>query len=313
MTGWLFIGIALGLLLAIPVSRAWARRVERRVTASERRAQHAERLAELGTMTGGLAHEIKNPLSTVGLNVQLLQEDVADAQKLTAQLAQDSADSQPQANGPRAQADLQENLGRVARRLDGLHRETQRLRDILEDFLRFAGRMKLDLQPTDVHALLEELTDFFAPQAEDAGVRLRLDLQAQQHHAPADAALLKQAVLNLMLNAVQAMQQAKQATNPVAHGGCDELHLRTSNANDAPGVIVHVTDTGPGIPDEVRPRIFEPYFSNKRGGTGLGLPTTKRIVDEHHGRLTVHSETGQGTAFSIWLPTQSGETARSTP
>ncbi len=296
MWTWLFIGVALGLLLAIPTARVWSRRVERRALDSERRAQRAERLAELGTMTGGLAHEIKNPLSTVGLNVQLLQEDIADAQKSVHAMRE----AQPQANGPR---DLQDSLGRVSRRLDGLHRETQRLRDILEDFLRFAGRVQLHREPTDLHRLLTELADFFEPQASDAGVRLRLDLQADPHTADVDAALLKQAILNLMLNAIQAMQAARNANPPQPHGGGDELHLRTSGTPDSGTVNIHITDTGPGIPADVLPRIFEPYFSTgKKGGSGLGLPTTKRIIEEHDGQLTAHSEEGRGTAFTATLP-----------
>jgi signal transduction histidine kinase len=283
----LFTGIGLGLLGALPAAWWWSRRTERRVRALERRALAAERLAELGTMTGGLAHEIKNPLSTIGLNVQLIQEDLAD---LEPHLDADG-DAEPR-----------ESLARTRRRVDGLHRETDRLRHILEDFLRFAGRVELDLQPTDLNALCGELIDFFQPQADEARVRLRADLMPGPLTVPADAGLLKQALLNLLINACQAMVEAREQSLP--HGGANELILRTSPAGEPKQerVAVHVTDTGPGIEPEAVKRIFEPYFSTKRGGTGLGLPTTRRLVEEHGGTLTVHSEPGRGTDFVLTLP-----------
>ncbi|MEM1099115.1 MAG: ATP-binding protein [Planctomycetota bacterium] len=315
MSVWtgLFIGLGVGLLLSLPAAAAWSRLAERRVLRSQKRAQRAERLAELGTMTGGLAHEIKNPLSTIGLNVQLLQEDLDDAKR---ELPEDAHPDHPRLAA--RDADLRDRLDRVSRRLDGLHRETQRLRDILDDFLKFAGRLQLHREDTDLHGIVEELADFFAPQADDAGVQLRLDLHAAEHTVSVDAGLLKQALLNLMLNATQAMTQARSSDQ--AHGGANELHLRTSLAERDKqrkrgssggthrGVCIHVTDTGPGIPEDVLPRVFEPYFSKKRGGTGLGLPTTKRIIEEHGGSLTVHSEPSRGTSFTITLPLAEPET-----
>lgn len=298
MWSYLFIGLGIGTLLAIPLAAGWGRRTERRVRHLEQRARAAERLAELGTLTGGLAHEIKNPLSTVGLNVQLLQEDVRD-------LAQD----------PGLSANHHDGLGRVQRRLESLSRETQRLRDILEDFLRFAGRVELDTQPTDLHQMIGELIDFFEPQAREAHINLRTQLAAENATVNADAPLLKQAMLNLLINAVQAMQLAKEKKQP--HGGANELIVRTERARAARSTMgtgstagiagnelrIHVTDTGPGMTPEIAAKVFQPYFSTKRGGTGLGLPTSRRIVEEHHGHLTVHADPGRGTNFTITLPT----------
>jgi signal transduction histidine kinase len=290
MWSYLFLGIGLGLLAAIPLAGIWGRRTERRVRQLERRTRSAERLAELGTLTGGLAHEIKNPLSTVGLNVQLLQEDVQT-------LAQDAGLDESHIEG----------LGRVQRRLESLRRETQRLRDILEDFLRFAGRVELDTRPTDIHTLIDELTDFFEPQARDAGVNLRTQLSANPSVVPADAALLKQALLNLLINATQAMTKAREESQP--HGGADELIVRTECGKTLDGdeLRIHVTDTGPGMAGEVVQKIFQPYYSTKRGGTGLGLPTSRRIVEEHGGHVTAHSEPGQGTDFTLTLPAKTPE------
>jgi len=281
----LFVGLGIGVLASIPVAAVWGRRTERRVRQLEQRTRAAQRLAELGTLTGGLAHEIKNPLSTVGLNVQLLQEDVHG-------LSRDGGLSDSHHEG----------LGRVQRRLESLSRETHRLRDILEDFLRFAGRVELDTQPTDLHVMIGELIDFFEPQAREAQVNLRTQLAADPSTVSADAPLLKQALLNLLINAVQAMAQARE--RELAHGGADELIVRTERSRSPGGdeLRIHVTDTGPGMSDGVAAKVFQPYFSTKRGGTGLGLPTSRRIIEEHGGHLTVHADPGRGTDFIISLP-----------
>ena len=285
MWSYLFIGLGAGVLASIPIAAVWGRRTERRVRQLELRARAAERLAELGTLTGGLAHEIKNPLSTVGLNVQLLQEDVHD-------LSEDAGLTQSHHEG----------LVRVHRRLESLSRETHRLRDILEDFLRFAGRVELDTQATDLHTTIGELMDFFEPQANEANVNLRSQLQADPATLQADAGLLKQALLNLLINAVQAMTQAREKNLP--HGGADELIVRTERGKTLGGeeLRIHITDTGPGMTAEVAEKVFQPYFSTKRGGTGLGLPTSRRIIEEHGGHLSVHADPGRGTDFVISLP-----------
>ena len=286
MWTWLLLGVALGMLLALPLAWAWGRRTARRVRRLEKRAQASERLAELGRMTGGLAHEIKNPLSTIGLNIQLLREDLAEvAHDVT---ASDNAASH--------------KLAGIQRRFDGLARETNRLREILEDFLRFAGRIELEREPVDINELIDELVDFYQPQAHAAGVRLRTQLEASPAIALADAALLKQAMLNLLINATQAMTDAREKGAP--HGGADELIVRTQRERplEDPEIRVHVIDTGPGMDEPTARRVFEPYFSTKRRGTGLGLPTTRRIIEEHGGHLDVHAEPGRGCEFVFALP-----------
>ncbi|MFP4145265.1 MAG: two-component system sensor histidine kinase NtrB [Phycisphaeraceae bacterium] len=286
----LVIGILLGVLATVPAAYVWNRRTERRVRQLEQRTRSAERLAELGTLTGGLAHEIKNPLSTVGLNIQLLQEDL-----------QEIADDAPEGALPA------ERMQRVQRRFNSLHRETQRLREILEDFLRFAGRVELDREPTDLNGLVDELCDFYEPQARAAGVHLRTQLDAIPAETAVDHGLLKQALLNLLINATQAMAAAREKEVP--HGGANELILRTERQRSELGEDVlrlHITDTGPGMTGETQEKIFQPYYSTKRGGTGLGLPTTRRIVEEHGGYIAVHSEVGRGTDFIVVLPATQG-------
>lgn len=269
-----WIGLGCGILLTLPLAVWSSRRTARRVQRLEQRARTAERLAELGTLTGGLAHEIKNPLSTIGLNLQLLRESMTDA-KLPEPLA-----------------------GRLLSRIASLASETDRLRGILEDFLAFAGRMKLDLQPTDINDLIVQLADFYHAQAEASGVHLRTQLDPAARAVPADPTLLKQALLNLLINATQAMVEARYSGKP--HGGSNDLIIRTAPHPD--GIDIHVIDTGPGIDPAAQARIFRPYFTTKKGGTGLGLPTTRRIIDEHGGRITLHSDPARGSDFTIHLP-----------
>ena len=257
-------GAFFGAVVVGIASRTLLRAGSRRARSAERRASEAERLAELGSMTSGLAHEIKNPLSTVGLNAQLIEEGLNDL-------------------------DLPlENTAPLRRRVSALGREVARLREILTDFLQFAGQMRLEKQPHDLVALLEELADFFHPQAESKGILLRSDLPSLPLEVEVDEGLLKQAVLNLMLNAVQAMQ--------------DQGDLIVRLESDALEARIHIIDTGPGVPEDLRESIFHPYVSGSKGGTGLGLPTTRRIVEEHGGRLTLDVLEGQGSDFVIHLP-----------
>jgi signal transduction histidine kinase len=233
----------------------------RRMVRLENRALTAQRLAELGTLTGGLAHEIKNPLSTVLLNLQLLQEDLDPA---------DPAHS------------------RMVARLNTVTREASRLRDTLDDFLRFAGKIELRKQSVDLNHLLEELVDFFAPQAQLSRVQLRFKPWTGPLMVEIDPRLIKQTILNLMLNALQAMPT----------GG--ELIISAAIAGD--DAVVDVIDTGAGISADVVGKIFQAYYSTKKGGTGLGLAMAQRIVQEHGGSLSVSSEVGKGSDFRVKLP-----------
>jgi signal transduction histidine kinase len=270
----LIVGCVLGAAVATLAARLLIKRALAKVRVAERRAQGAEKLAELGAMTSGLAHEIKNPLSTIGLNAQLLGEGVDE-------LAIDA-----------------DEKGRLQRRIGALRREVERLRGILSDFLEYAGELRLDLSNANVNEAVGELVDFFQPQAEQNRVRLRADLASEGMLATIDVKHVKQALLNLMLNAVQAMAQSPE-------GRPRELIVQTRRVREADrteSIAIHVIDTGPGITPEAREKLFKPYFTTKAGGTGLGLATTRRLIEAHHGRLDVHSEVGQGTDFTVLLP-----------
>ena len=261
--GW---GLMIGLFGGLAGASLAAVSFYRRMLSSERRARHSERLAELGTLTGGLAHEIKNPLSTVQLNLQLLQEDLPVGDQVYA---------------------------RINNRLNLVQRETSRLRDILDDFLRYAGKLELDRQPVDLNLVLEELVDFFTPQAQVNRVQARWKPSAQPVIVNGDPKLIKQAVLNLMLNAVQAM---------TGKSGPKGGELILAARRDETEAVIDVIDTGGGIPPDALHSIFDAYYSTKKGGTGLGLAMALRIVQEHGGRITVTSEVGKGSNFQVHLP-----------
>lgn len=277
--GSFVLGVGLTLILAVPLAVLWTRRSARRARSLERDSRHAHRLSELATLTGGLAHEIRNPLTTLRLNLDLLAEDWKD-------LTPD---------------EFAEVARRSLHKLATLKRETERLDDILEDFLRYAGQHKLQLESVDLNRVVNELLEFFGPQAAAGHARLRPGLASQPLLVRLDVNLFKQAVLNLLINAQQAMSaavDAGEAGDPAASGG--DLMVRTYRADKS--ACLEVADTGPGIPSDRIEKIFEAYYSTKRGGTGLGLPTTRRIVEEHAGRIDVHSEPGKGTSFTIRLP-----------
>jgi len=266
---WILLGCVIGAMIAAMVSRVAISRAAIRARVSQKRAQSAQRMAEIGSMTSGLAHEIKNPLSTIGLNAQLLGEAIED-------LTIDEHEKR-----------------RMSRRVGALRSETDRLRGILEDFLEYAGEMRLDRLSTDLNALIEQLADFFHVQAQINGVQIRLDPAPSQVLMEIDANHIKQALLNLMINAVNAMKDSSDQGN--------ELILRV-DSDDTGRHAIHVIDTGPGIAPEDQERIFHPYFTTRAAGTGLGLPTARRIAEAHGGSLELHSEPGKGSDFSIVLP-----------
>lgn len=284
---WLVLGLVIGLIGMLPVVRFLLRRAELRARSAERRARTSERLAELGSMTSGLAHEIKNPLSTIGLNAQLLSEGLSESELPV------------------------EQRERLQRRLGSLSREVERLRGILTDFLQFAGRIKLDAQRHDVNEIISEVCDFFHPQCDQANVMLRTQLPGHAVFAEVDEGHLKQALLNLMINAVDAMRSHEPVGNGIQKGEGGhrrgDLMLRLEDTD--PNILrIHVIDTGPGFEPEKLERIFQPYVSGKAGGTGLGLPTARRIIEEHGGHLTAHSEVGRGSDFCIELPRNQPQT-----
>lgn len=225
------------------------------------RAQYAE----IAQLAGGLAHEIRNPLSTMQLNLDLLAEDFQ-------------------------QAETQRDR-RILQKIERVRKESHRLQDILEDFLRFVRVQELRLRPADLNEAVDVLRDFQEGQAAAHGVVIRVQYAKDLPLIPLEVELFKQALLNLTLNALHAMPD----------GG--ELILTTRREPDR--AVLEVTDTGLGIAPELQPRIFDAFFSTRPGGNGLGLPTVRRIVEAHGGTIELESEPGKGSKFTIRLPLKS--------
>lgn len=228
----------------------------------EARSEKAERLAFLGTVAAGLAHELRNPLSTLSMNLQLLKEDWQN---------------------PITPKEL-----RTSRAIDVLLEEARRLEQVLNDFLRFAGALRIERRATDLNQLMDGVLDFVEPGADRLGITVRRIYEKELDRLLIDPNYLKQAFLNLVRNAQEAMP------------GGGELIVRTARVGDM--AQVELTDTGKGIPPEEVENILQAYYSTKEGGSGLGLPMARRIIEQHGGELHLESEVGKGTKFMIRLP-----------
>lgn len=229
-------------------------------------------VAFLSRLAGGLAHEIKNPLSTMAINLTLLEEEWKRA-------ALARSPEHPELS-PREQ--------RCMKRVATLKREVQRLEVILDEFLRYARGGEVNRAPKDLVGIVREVLEFVEPQDELATIRHHVDLPSSLPLVMLDEGAFRQALLNLLVNARQAMPA----------GG--ELLVRL--AREGNFAVLTVTDTGVGMDEEALRRCFEVYWSTKKNGTGLGLATTRRIIEEHGGTIDVISELGRGTSFRVVLP-----------
>lgn len=231
----------------------------------------SDQYAALAELAGGFIHEIKNHLGTLGLNLQLLAEDFADPQN--------------------------QRERRALQRVQRLQTECQRLADLSNDFLRFARIKDLTLRPADLSKVLEEMIDFFGPTARAHNIDIKSFVPTDLPLVHLDIDLFKQALLNLLLNAQQAMPE----------GGSITFQAQFEHAGQADGwVRLSIIDNGKGIPPHLVPKIFEPFFSTRMSGTGLGLPTTRKIIEAHHGGIEVQSEVDKGTKFMVRLPVKEG-------
>lgn len=242
---------------------AMGRAVEER----ERELVRSERLAAIGKMAAMITHEVRNPLSSIGLNAELLDEELGD---------------------------LVGGSGEEARSIcRAITREVDRLTAITEEYLSLARLPKPRLAPTSVAALVTDLGRFIEGALAKRSVALVIDVGDEARSAMADEGQIRQALLNVLRNATEA----------VASRGGGRVAIRT-RATDA-RVTIEVVDDGPGIPAELRERLFEPFVSTKDGGTGLGLAITHQIVKDHGGSIQVSSDTS-GTTFTIDLPLAPG-------
>lgn len=230
------------------------------VAKAQNRAVANERLAAIGKMAAHVTHEIRNPLSSIGLNIELLEENLAQA-----------------------------GIGGESKSLLGaITREVQRLEHLSEEYLRVARLPEPRMESEDVASKVREIVAFAKPEIDRAGLELVLTVGDEIPPALFDEGQLRQAILNVLRNAREAM----------GDGGAIDVYVRA----DGMSVVVGVDDRGSGIPDDVRSRIFDPFFSTKGEGTGLGLAITRQIVEAHGGSIMVEPREGGGTSFRILLP-----------
>jgi PAS domain S-box-containing protein len=224
--------------------------------------RRAESLASLTTLAAGVAHEIKNPLGSISIHIQLIRKALQGKDEVPVPF--------------------------LERHLSVVDEEIDRLNKIVVDFLFAVRPMDVQLRDGDPGELLSGIADFIRPEAERAGVMVELAAAEGLPRVGLDERLMKQALLNLVKNALAAMP------------GGGKLRLVAERVEDE--VRLTVEDSGVGISEEDLPKIFEPYFTTKENGTGLGLTITFKIVREHDGEITVSSRPGQGSSFTINLP-----------
>ena len=233
----------------------------------ETRLRRAENLASLTTLAAGVAHEIKNPLGSISIHLQLLQKVLAK---------------------------MNYTNSKTDKYLNVIKEEVDRLNRIVVDFLFAVRPMKTELREGDINKLISQMMDFVTVEMEQSKILCFLELDENVPKIMMDERLLKQAMLNLVKNAQAAMPQ----------GGV--LTIATNFADNE--IRISICDTGMGISVENLAKIFEPYFTTKETGTGLGLTLVYRIVREHQGEIAVDSAPDTGTEFKIILPVPQKET-----
>ncbi|RLS39097.1 MAG: two-component sensor histidine kinase [Planctomycetota bacterium] len=234
---------------------------------SAERERLLRQYAEIATLAGGLAHEVRNPLSTIQMNLELMAEDL--------------------------EAATDPHLGRIRRKLETMRRECHRLESILNAFLQFARAGEMQRTTTSLNRIVTEFLEFYRPEAQSSGIDVSPHLATDLPLVSVDETLIRQVLANLFRNAQQAMPDGGQ------------IDVQTSAHNER--VTLCVIDTGKGMDERARKKAFEPFFSTKSNGSGLGLPTVRKIIEAHGGTIYCESEPSRGTKFTIELPASSIE------
>lgn len=217
---------------------------------------------ELAELAGSLAHEIKNPISVIHMNADLLSEELTDVQW----------------PGRR----------RAEAKVDIIRQQCQRMENLLRDFLRFSRLRDLQMTPGSLNEQVEKVLRMFQPQADRQNVEVLSYLDPDLPSLLLHSDSLQASLINLVKNALEAMEDGGQ------------LIVRTYVSPR--GVALDLIDTGCGMEDNTAIHMFEPFYSTKSGGSGLGLPTARKIIEAHGGRISVQSELGRGTKFVIEFP-----------
>ena len=253
----------------------------RRLAQAQEQARRSERLAALGQLSAGLAHEIRNPLGVIKGSAEMLTQKLGQADPLSAELA-----------------------GYISS-------ETNRLSALVTRFLDFARPLHADLSPQDITQVLDRALNDVAMVRKDAPVRVEKDYAASLPPVPIDESLCQQAFVNIVQNAYDAMG---------SEGGLLRVSARKVQLGERGGVEIHIDDTGPGIPAELREQIFNPFVTTKKTGVGLGLSIVSKIIDGHHGSIRIEGSSegaaGEktGARFVIFFPvTASATTSAAEP
>ncbi len=217
---------------------------------------------ELAELAGSLAHEIKNPLSVIRMNMDLLAEDFEDAEN------------------PRER--------RAMTKIDTVQKQCTRLENLLRDFLKFARLRDLELSSGSLNETVDRVLDMYDHQARESGVEIIRYLDPALPSIKMDEQTLHAALLNLVKNSLEAMSEGGQ------------LLARTRLIRS--GVALDLIDTGCGMDSQTALNMFDAFYSTKNGGSGLGLPTARKIIEAHGGRISVQSEVDRGTQFTLEFP-----------
>jgi len=256
----LAIGVSLVLLMVGLGYVIYAYRRNQKLQAAARKA---DRMAYVGTLSSGLAHEIRNPLNSMNMNVQLIEEELEDI-------------------GIEGESEIRDML-------QGTRREVARLERLVSSFLAYARPTDLELRATSINDLVGEILSFLEVEIREKGIVLQTRFAENLPDLSLDPGQMKQALLNVIQNAVSVLQ----------HGEVLEIGTRRAGGDK---VLVTIRDHGPGISSEDLANIFKEFYSTRIGGTGLGLPIAQRIAELHLGGIKVESEMGKGSIFTFVLP-----------
>jgi two-component system sensor histidine kinase HydH len=242
----------------------------RRLEQAQAEARRSERLAALGQLSAGLAHEIRNPLGVIKGSAEMLTQKLQASDELARELA-----------------------GYIST-------EVNRLSALVTEFLDFARPLHAQPHPADLVALLDRVLQVVAGRFPGKSVRVERHYASGLPLVPLDESLCEQAFLNLVQNAYEAMQDGD-------HGGTLRasilrVSVRLATQNDREGVELRLADTGPGVPEQLREEIFNPFVTTKKTGVGLGLSIVSKIVDGHHGSIHVENAPEGGAVFTLFFP-----------
>ena len=254
----------------------------RELQAAQARLMQSERLAAIGQMSAKVSHEVRNPLSSISLNAELLEDEL--------------------------RALPGERRAEAANLVAAIRSQVEVLSAVTEEYLRFARLPKPKLEVGAVAPVIKELAEFVREELRARKVDLVVAVADGLPAMRLDAGQIRQGLLNLVRNAAEAMPEGGTLTLRVNE--ISNVEPQTSNfeiRNPQSAIVIEVTDTGEGIPPENLERIFEPFFTNKEGGTGLGLAIARQIAADHGGSLTCESTQGVGTTFRLTLPILNGE------